>query len=89
MVIIFLGDIELIWFLTWYFQLIYIPYSEIDVISFVIFFIMHFAFPLLKINPLLLTFRWVNIPLTLYVLIVVTHSIPDWFIVNHYYYETW
>ena len=51
--------------------------------------IMHFAFPLLKINPLLLTFLWVNIPLTLYVSILVTHDTSDWFIVNHSYYETW
>ena len=38
---------------------------------------MHFAFPLLKINPLLLAFFLINIPLTLYVLIVVTLSTSD------------
>ena len=79
MVMIFLGDIELI--------LVSHLVIAVDQLSkqwnicnfFSEILIMHFAFPLLKINPLLLTFLWVNIPLTLYVyvFIVVTHNTSD------------
>ena len=85
MVIIFLGDIELILVSHVVFTVVLhsIQWNSYNFLSEIL--IVHFAFPLLKINPLLLTFLWVNIPLTLYVLIVVTHNIPDWFIVNHFY----
>ena len=89
MVIIFLGDIELILVshLVIAVDLHSIQWNSCNFLSEIS--IMHFAFPLLKINPLLLTFLWVNIPLTLYVSILVTHDTSDWFIVNHSYYETW
>ena len=74
MVIIFLEDIELILVshLVIVVDLLSIQWYSCNFFSEIL--IMHFAFPLLKINPLLLTFLWVNIPLTLYVLIVVNHS---------------